>query len=58
MAEDAEERTPFAGVRGDADDGGGVGGEELVEDDFGAVVLRGVGFGGYSVPDLVVSGRR
>jgi hypothetical protein len=56
MAEDTEERAAFAGVRGDADDGGGVGGEELVEDDLGAVVLGGGGFGGNAVPDLVVSG--
>ena len=56
MAEDAEERTALAGVCSDANNSGGVGGEELVEYDFGAVVLRGVCFGGDSVPDLVVPG--
>jgi hypothetical protein len=39
MAEDAEEGGPFARVGGYGDDGGGVCGEEFVEDALGAVVL-------------------
>lgn len=54
VTENAEKRAAFTRVRGNRDDGSGIGGEELVEDDLGAVVLRTVGFGGYAVPDFVV----
>lgn len=54
MAKDTEKRTSFTTVSGQGDDGGGVTGEDFVENDLAAVVLSTVRLGGNTVPDFVV----
>jgi hypothetical protein len=56
VTKNAEERGAFTGVSGYADDGGGVGCEELVKHDLRSIVLCATGLRSHTIPELIVPG--